>query len=129
MVLSITAPALAQEITPPVGVQLRRMEMPPYPASAAVADRKVSVGMQTLIDAFVSASIRMAATDLEGDAEGIGIVARARTTALVALVFHAPENLTELSAKLAAITEFSEDTERFAFRALVEDMNHLAEAE
>lgn len=97
------------------------------PTKQTAADREISPGMQALIGEFVSASILLAATDMEGNAESVGIVAQARTKSLTALAFHTPQNWVELAAKLAAITEFSEDTERFALRAVVEDATRLAQ--
>jgi hypothetical protein len=153
MVLSITGPAIAAEPVPLPVETLQKFHVPapvPLPVEtlsrfhvlaqavtpatllaradrAAAADREVSEGMQVVIGSFVEKSIRMAATDITGDNEALGIVAQDRTRALTALAFHRPANITELAAKLAAITEFSEDTERFALRVLVEDANRLAE--
>jgi hypothetical protein len=88
----------------------------------------ISEKMQNRISDFVQASISLAAADLEGNPDDNKAVSDTRSKALVALVFHQPENLTELAAKTATLVEFSQDTERFALRMLVEDMNHLAGA-
>ena len=93
----------------------------------ASADQAVSPAMQTLISQFIGASIRQYAADVSGDSDAISIVSQDRAKALTALVFHEPVNLAELSAKTAALIEFSEDVERFALRALVQDMNRLVE--
>jgi hypothetical protein len=81
---------------------------------AAAADRGVSAGMQTLISEFVSASIRLAAIESAGEVETVGTAAQDRSKALVALAFHEPVTLTELSMKTAALIEFSEDMARLA---------------
>jgi hypothetical protein len=87
----------------------------------------VSPMMQAFIADFIETSILLAATDATGDAEKYSAVSDARSKALVGLTFHQPANLVELSAKMAAVVEFSEDSERFSLRVLVEDMNRLAE--
>jgi hypothetical protein len=94
----------------------------------AQAERAASVSpmMQDLIADFVTTSIKLAAIDASGEAEAVGTVVQDRSKALVALAFYQPRNLIELSAKLSAITEFSEDTERWSIRILAEDASRLA---
>jgi hypothetical protein len=87
----------------------------------------VSSMTQDLISDFVQTSIRLNAADMEGDPEAYRSISDARSKALVSLTFHQPGNLVELSAKTAALVEFSEDTERFSLRVLVEDTNRLAQ--
>ena len=128
--LIVAAPVLLALASGPVLAQMSAAETADLSRDVwqarPVHQAEISEGMQTLISEFVRASIRMAATDISGDAEAIGIVAHDRTRALAALAFHPPQNMTELAAKLAAITEFSEDTERFSLRMLVEDATRLA---
>lgn len=91
------------------------------------ADQAVSPAMQTLISDFVEMSIRLAAIDASGEPELVGTAVQDRSKSLMALAFHAPTNVTELAAKLSAITEFSEDTERWSIRIISEDAAQLAE--
>jgi hypothetical protein len=103
------APALAQEAFHPV------------PAHA------VSPTMQMFIHDFVRASIRRDALEASEDAEALGLAIQERHRTLVALAFQPPVNVMELAAKLAALTEYSEDTERWSIRAAAQDAARLAE--
>lgn len=95
--------------------------------SPARAAEPVSPIMQGLISDFSLASLRQGALDTSGDTEKAAAAAQERNKALIALAFHEPANLTELGAKTAALVEFTEDTERFFLRILVEDTNKLAQ--
>lgn len=95
--------------------------------SPARAAEPVSPIMQGLISDFSLASLRQGALDSSGDTEKAAAAAQNRNKALMVLAFHEPANLTELAAKTAALVEFTEDTERFFLRILVEDTNKLAQ--
>jgi hypothetical protein len=123
LVIGVAVPAHAEPLTAVERADMTRLIEQARPLS----ELSVSPEMQALIAEFVDRSIRMSATDLAGDAEAIGIIAQDRTRALSALAFHPPRNLVELAAKLAVLVEFSEDVERFALRAVVEDANRLVE--
>lgn len=95
--------------------------------SPARAAEPVSPIMQGLISDFALTSLRQGAFDTSGDSEKAAVAAQERNKALIALAFHEPANLTELAAKTAALVEFTEDTERFFLRILVEDTNNLTQ--
>lgn len=86
------------------------------PASAA--DRSI---MSSVVSDFVAASIRLQSVDMAGNPEAYSAASKDRTATLTALAFQRPADLTELANKLAALVEFTEDTERFALRIVVED--------
>jgi hypothetical protein len=88
-------------------------------ASPAMAQGEPSMG--SVVSDFVTASIRLQSIDMAGDPERYRAAAEDRTDALTVLAFHRPADLTELANKLAALVEFTEDTERFALRMVVED--------
>ncbi len=96
-------------------------------AAPAAAQSDAPPMLDTLISDFVVLSIKLAATDMEGDADAYRAVSDDRSKALVALAFYQPSSLTGLAAKLSALIEFSEDTERWSLRVTVEDMNRLAD--
>ena len=92
-------------------------------ASSTVAPAMAQDGptMGSVVSDFVAASIRLQSIDMAGDPERYRAAAEDRTDALTVLAFKRPADLTELANKLAALVEFTEDTERFALRIVVED--------
>jgi hypothetical protein len=100
--------------------------IPAVPADCSVCGHAVSAEMQARISEFVHTSIRRDALEASEDNEKLGLVIQERHRALSALAFHAPVNLLELAAKLIVVTEYAEDTERWANRAAAQDAARLA---
>lgn len=96
----------------------------------AQADRAESSGVSPMmaeaIQDFVVASLRRDAEDMEANPSNYASVSKARAEALKALAFHAPANLIEHAAKLSALAEFTDDSERFALLMAAQDAFKLA---
>jgi hypothetical protein len=98
-------------------------------ADCAACVQAVSPTMQALVHNFVMASIRRDALEVSEDTEALGIAIQERHKTLVALAFQPPVNVMELAAKLAVLTEYSEDVERWSIRAAAQDAARLAEGQ
>jgi hypothetical protein len=112
-----TVSALAQSVVQPAA----------SPADCvASCGPAISATLQSLVHDFVMASIRRDGLEASPDTEALGLAIQERHKALSALAFHPPVSLLELAVKLNVITEYAEDTERWAARAVAQDAVRLA---
>jgi hypothetical protein len=96
------------------------------PADCASCPQGASSTLRSLVHDFVMASIKRDGLEASPDTEALGLAIEARHKALSALAFHPPVNSLELALKLNIITEYAEDTERWAARAVAQDAVRLA---
>jgi hypothetical protein len=84
--------------------------------------------MADLIAEYTRLSAALDVAEAAGDLKAWDRAAEARRPALETLVFERPESLTDLAAKMTALSQFmqDEDSEWFVFRCLAEDATLLA---